>query len=242
MMETGMDLYFAPLSCSMASRIAFYEAGINAKFHQVVLSTKQLTTGESYLEINPKGQVPALRTPDGIILTEGPAVLQFIADQAPASGLAPPAGTMARYSLQQWLNYLSTEVHKAVFYMMFNPASPNDVKAFARDVLLPARYRFLSQHVHRGRRISRDDTQLCRASRRRSRAMAGAHELSRADDGTPGCGARDQRGDGAAHGGLTVHTPVEPSPITRVAMPTMDLRRSTIAGSQMTSAVTTQPS
>lgn len=142
-----MDLYFAPLSCSMASRIAFYEAGIDANFHQVVLSTKQLTTGEPYLEINPKGQVPALRTPDGVVLTEGPAILQFIADQAPASGLAPPAGTMARYSLQQWLNYLSTEVHKAVFYMMFNPASPNEVRAFAREVLLPARYRFLSLHL-----------------------------------------------------------------------------------------------
>lgn len=142
-----MDLYFAPLSCSMASRIAIYEAGIDAKFHQVVLSTKQLTTGEPYLEINPKGQVPALRIADGTILTEGPAILQFIADQAPASGLAPTAGSMARYTLQQWLNYLSTEVHKAVFYMMFNPASPGEVKAFARDVLLPARYRFVSQHL-----------------------------------------------------------------------------------------------
>jgi len=142
-----MDLFFAPLSCSMAGRIALYEAGIDARFHQVVLSTKRLTTGESYADINPKGQVPALKTPDGSILTEGPAVLQFIADSAPASGLAPPAGSMARYTLQQWLNYLSTEVHKAVFYMMFNPASPPEVKAFARDQLLPVRYRFLSEHL-----------------------------------------------------------------------------------------------
>jgi len=142
-----MDLFFAPLSCSMASRIALYEAGIDARFHQVVLSTKRLTTGESYADINPKGQVPALKTPDGFILTEGPAVLQFIADSAPASGLAPPAGSMARYTLQQWLNYLSTEVHKAVFYMMFNPESPPEVKAFARDQLLPVRYRFLSEHL-----------------------------------------------------------------------------------------------
>jgi glutathione S-transferase len=142
-----MELFFAPLSCSMASRIAIYEAGLDARFHQVVLSTKRLTTGENYADVNPKGQVPALRTADGTILTEGPAVLQFIADSVPASGLAPPAGSMARYTLQQWLNYLSTEVHKAVFYMMFNPASPPEVKAFARDQLLPVRYRFLSAHL-----------------------------------------------------------------------------------------------
>ncbi len=142
-----MELFFAPLSCSMASRIALYEAGIEARFHQVVLSTKQLTTGENYADFNPKGQVPALKTSDGFILTEGPAVLQFIADSAPASGLAPPWGTPARYTLQQWLNYLSTEVHKAVFYMIFNPASPPEVKAFAREQLLPVRYRCLSQHL-----------------------------------------------------------------------------------------------
>lgn len=142
-----MDLFFAPLSCSLASRIAIYEAGLDARFHQVVLSTKRLTTGENYADINPKGQVPALRTEDGTILTEGPAVLQFIADSAPASGLAPPAGSMARYTLQQWLNYLSTEVHKAVFYTMFHPTIPPQAKAFARDQLLPVRYRFLSEHL-----------------------------------------------------------------------------------------------
>lgn len=142
-----MDLFFAPLSCSLASRIAIYEAGLDARFHQVVLSTKRLTTGENYLDVNPKGQVPALMTADGAILTEGPAVLQFIADSAPASGLAPPAGSMSRYTLQQWLNYLSTEVHKAVFYTMFNPASPTVAKEFARDQLLPVRYRFLSEHL-----------------------------------------------------------------------------------------------
>lgn len=142
-----MELFFAPLSCSLASRIALYEADIDAGFHQVVLATKRLTTGENYADLNPKGQVPALKTPDGSILTEGPAVLQFIADSAPASHLAPPAGTMARYRLQQWLNYLSTEVHKAVFYMIFNPASPPEVKAFARHQLLPVRYQFLSEHL-----------------------------------------------------------------------------------------------
>lgn len=142
-----MELYFAPLSCSMASRIALYEAGLDAKFFQVTLSTKTLSDGRDYLQINPKGQVPALKLDDGDILTEGPAVLQYIADQVPAGKLAPAHGTRARYKLQQWLNYISTEVHKALFYTMFNPASPPEAKAFARDVLLPARYDHLSRHL-----------------------------------------------------------------------------------------------
>lgn len=142
-----MELYFAPLSCSMASRIALYEAGLDAKFFQVTLSTKTLSDGRDYLQINPKGQVPALKLDDGDLLTEGPAVLQYIADQVPAGKLAPAHGTRARYKLQQWLNYISTEVHKALFYTMFNPASPPEAKAFARDVLLPARYEHLSRHL-----------------------------------------------------------------------------------------------
>lgn len=142
-----MELYFAPLSCSLATRIALYEAGLPAGFHQVTLSTKRLDNGDDYLVVNSKGQVPALRTEEGAILTEGPAVLQYVADLAPDTGLAPAAGTPARYELQQWLNYVSTEVHKAVFYFLFNPASPLETKAFARDHLLPTRYDFLSRHL-----------------------------------------------------------------------------------------------
>lgn len=142
-----MDLYFAPLSCSLATRIALYELDRPAGFHQVTLSTKTLADGSDYRAINPKGQVPALRLDDGSILTEGPAVLQYVADLDPGRGLAPPAGSPERYRLQQWLNYIATEVHKAVFYMLFNPASPAEVKAFARDVLAPSRYDFLSGHL-----------------------------------------------------------------------------------------------
>ncbi len=140
-----MDLYFAPLSCSMATRIALYESGLDANFHQVVLTTKQTTDGADYLAVNPKGQVPAMLTPDGL-LTEGPAVLQYVADRAPAARLAPPAGTRARYLLQQWLNYIATEIHKGVFYLIFNPAVPAEAKAFAREAVVP-RYRFLSEHL-----------------------------------------------------------------------------------------------
>ncbi|HMS21676.1 glutathione binding-like protein [uncultured Sphingorhabdus sp.] len=143
-----MQLYFAPLSCSMATRITLYELGLEAEFHQVGLMNKQLVAdGSDYLAINPKGQVPALRTDDGDILTEGPAILQYVADLDPDHRMAPAAGTIGRAKLHQWLNYIATEIHKAVFYFMFNPASPPEAKAFARDKLLPARYDFLSRHM-----------------------------------------------------------------------------------------------
>lgn len=139
-----MKLYFAPLSCSMATRIALYEAGIDAEFEEVVLGTKRTKAGNDYLFINPKGQVPALVTDEGAVVTEGPAVLQYVADRAPQAKLAPPAETFERTQLHQWLNYISTEVHKAVFYLLFNPSVPADAKAFARDSL-PAKYDFLSR-------------------------------------------------------------------------------------------------
>jgi glutathione S-transferase len=142
-----VDLFFAPLSCSLATRVALYEAGLPANFFEVVLSTKRLRDGRNYLEINPKGQVPALRTDDGELLTEGPAILQYVADLAPDSGLAPAAGTLDRYRLQMWLNFIASEVHKQVFYPVFNPAAPPEAKAFARDHVLPIKYRFLCDHL-----------------------------------------------------------------------------------------------
>lgn len=142
-----MQLYFAPLSCSMATRITIYEAGLDAGFHQVELSTKRLVAdGRDYREINPKGQVPALVTDGGDILTEGAAVLQYVADLKPEAGLAPPAGTLARYRLQQWLSFIGTELHKGVFYLLFNPASPDAARAFARELVRP-RYDHLSAHL-----------------------------------------------------------------------------------------------
>lgn len=142
-----MEIYFAPLSCSLATRIALYETGQSATFHQVTLSTKRLQDGTDYLAINPKGQVPALRTEKGDILSEGPAVLQFVADQVSQPRLVPTAGSPARYRQQMWLNYIATEVHKAVFYYLFNPATPVETKAFMRDEILPQRYCFLTSEL-----------------------------------------------------------------------------------------------
>jgi glutathione S-transferase len=131
----------------MATRIALYESGQAAQFHQVELQTKQLKDGSDYLAINAKGQVPALRTDDGEILTEGPAILQYVADLAPQTGLAPASGSLERVRLHQWLNYISTEIHKAVFYLLFNPFVPPEAKAFARKSL-PLKYDYLSNHLN----------------------------------------------------------------------------------------------
>lgn len=139
-----MKLYFAPLACSMAARMALYEAGIDAGFEEVVLSTKRTKGGADYLIVNPRGQVPALVIDDGTVLTEVPAILQYIAGLAPDNGLLPSDGTFQRTQVQQWLNYVATEIHKGVFYLMFNPHSPPEAKAFARG-LLPARYDFVAK-------------------------------------------------------------------------------------------------
>jgi len=119
----------------MATRIALYEAGLTAQFHNVTLSTKRVDGQANYLAIAAKGTVPALRTDEGELLTEGPAILQYVADLKPESGLAPATGKFARYRLQEWLNYLSTELHRAVFHPIFNPGPPDAAKAYARQIL-----------------------------------------------------------------------------------------------------------
>jgi glutathione S-transferase len=150
-----MDLYFAPLACSLASRITLYEAGLAAEFHEVGLAAKLLKTGGDYRAVNPKGQVPALRLENGTILTESPAILQYIADLAPDAKLAPPAGTVDRVKLQIWLSYIGSEIHKGIFYLLFNPAVPAEAKAFAKSQL-PPKYDHLNQHLD-GRTWLQDD-------------------------------------------------------------------------------------
>lgn len=126
-----MQLYFSPFACSLASHITLREAGLDADLIPVTLSTKQTATGDDFLAVSPKGQVPALRLDDGSVLTEGPAVLQYLADQNPASGLMPASGPN-RYAVLQWLNYVSTEIHKGCFAIMFNPTAPAEAKGWAR--------------------------------------------------------------------------------------------------------------
>ena len=118
-----MQLYFSPFACSLASHITLREAGLDAEMIPVTLSTKKTAAGDDFLAVSPKGQVPALRLDDGSVLTEGPAVVQYLADLNPASGLMPASGPN-RYAVLQWLNYVSTEIHKGCFALMFNPRRP----------------------------------------------------------------------------------------------------------------------
>jgi len=129
-----MKLYFKPGACSMAPHIALRETGSAFELEKVDLATHQTAAGEDYLRINPKGYVPALRLDDGTVLTEAGVVLQYIADQPPGGTLAPRAGTMERYRLMEWLNFLATEVHKS-FSPFFNPKAPPEVKDYSLRLL-----------------------------------------------------------------------------------------------------------
>jgi glutathione S-transferase len=109
-----MKLYFAPGTCSMSPQIVAAEAGIPVDLVKVDIHTHKLPDGADYYAINGKGSVPVLALDDGSTLTEGPVIVQYLADKAPASGLAPAAGTLERYRLQEWLNFLTSEIHKTL--------------------------------------------------------------------------------------------------------------------------------
>ena len=140
-----MKLYFAPLACSLASRIALYEAGASAQYARVDTKTKRTEDGADFLSINPMGQVPALQTDGGMVLTENTAVLQFIADYFPDANLAPLSG-LQRSKLQQWLGFIGTELHKAVFIPLLDATAPAEAKDYAREKI-PLRFRILQNHL-----------------------------------------------------------------------------------------------
>ena len=127
-----MDLFFSPLACSMSARIALAEAQAAVNLIEVDPDTKRvLATGEDYRAINPLGYVPALRLDDGTVVTENAAILQFIADEYPAVGLAPPASDLlARAKLRQWLSFIGTELHKALMTPLLVSETPPEAKAW----------------------------------------------------------------------------------------------------------------
>ena len=116
-----MKLYLTPYACSLSPHIALREAGIPFDIEVVDLGTKKTKSGGNYTSVNPKGYVPALEIEGGQVLTEGPAIVQYIADQKPASKLAPPAGSFERYRLQEWLNFITSELHKSFGALFSNP-------------------------------------------------------------------------------------------------------------------------
>src|SRR3569832_1758840 len=129
-----MKLYYSPGACSLSPHIVSIEAGVPKELVRVALGTGQTKSGENYSKINPDGYVPALALEDGDVLTEGPAFVQYLADQAVDKELAPVYGSQARYRLMQWLNFISTELHKT-YSPLFDPRVPPDCKALFSERL-----------------------------------------------------------------------------------------------------------
>jgi glutathione S-transferase len=127
-----MKLYYSPGACSLSPHIALLEAGLPYDLVKVDLKAKKLENGDDYLKVNPKGQVPALGLDNGELVTEGPVIVQMIADKAAAKNLAPARDSAERYKLQEWLNFITTELHKN-FGPMFSPVLSDDAKAFFKD-------------------------------------------------------------------------------------------------------------
>jgi len=157
-----MLLYFSPMACSMATRISLYEAGARAEFVEVDPKTKRTPDGADFRSINPLGLVPTLRTDDGEVLTENAAILQYVADQHPHAELAPAEG-LARTRLQQWLCFIGTELHKALFAPLLDASAPAEVRDYALRKV-PSRLEVVARHLadreHLGDRFSVADAYL----------------------------------------------------------------------------------
>jgi glutathione S-transferase len=141
-----MKLYFKPGACSLSPHIVVREAGLPFELIRVDTKAGKTASGEDYARINPKGAVPALQLDDGQVLTEGAVIVQYLADRKPEAQLAPKAGTMERYRLQEWLNYIATEVHKGFSPLFRKP--PPEVKQAALEAL-EKRFAFLAGHLEK---------------------------------------------------------------------------------------------
>ncbi len=129
-----MKLYYSAGACSLSPHIVLSESGLPFELEKVDLAAKKTEFGADYWTINPKGYVPALRLDDGQVLTEGPAIVQYLADLVPERELAPLAGTLQRYRLQEWLNFTTSELHKG-FGLLFNQRMPDEGKVIVRQIL-----------------------------------------------------------------------------------------------------------
>ncbi|EIM27791.1 glutathione transferase GstA [Microvirga lotononidis] len=138
-----MKLYYTPGACSLAPHIVAREAGLPVTLVKVDLAKHLTETGENFRAINPKGYVPAIALQDGSLLTEAAAIIQYLADQQPAAGLAPANGTTERYRLIEWLTFISSEIHKG-FGPLWNPATPDAMKAATKD-RLASRFAYLDE-------------------------------------------------------------------------------------------------
>ena len=140
-----MKLYFAPGACSLSPHIVLREAGLNFDLEQVNNQEKKTKSGKDYWTINPKGQVPVLELDSGDRLTEGPVIVQYLADQRPSAGLMPPNGTMERVRVQEWLNFTTSELHKT-YGPIFRPTTPDEYKKISKENL-GKRFDWLDQQL-----------------------------------------------------------------------------------------------
>jgi glutathione S-transferase len=140
-----MKLYYSPGACSLSPHIALLEAGLPYDLVKVDLRAKKLENGDDYLKVNPKGQVPALVLDSGEVVTEGPVIVQMIADKASTKNLAPARDSAERYKLQEWLNYITAELHKN-FGPMFSPVLSDDAKAFFKDRVM-GKFRYVESQL-----------------------------------------------------------------------------------------------
>jgi len=150
-----MKLYYSPGACSLSPHIVLLETGLPFTTEKTDLKSKKTEKGVDYFTVNPKGSVPALLLDNGQVLTEGPAIVQYIADLKPDSGLAPRAGTFERYRLMEMLNYISSEVHKS-FTPLFNPSASADWKKAALENL-GRKFDWLSSHIGNKKFLMGDD-------------------------------------------------------------------------------------
>ena len=140
-----MKLYYAAGACSLSPHIVACELGLPIQLQKVNTKDKSMEGGGDFWKVNPRGYVPVLELDNGEKLTEGPAIVQYLADQKPEAGLAPKNGTMERYRVQEWLNFLTSEVHKQ-FSPLFKPNTPDEYKKIAKENLA-GRFDWLDQQL-----------------------------------------------------------------------------------------------
>ncbi|MPR09330.1 glutathione transferase GstA [Microvirga tunisiensis] len=140
-----MKLYYSPGACSLAPHIVAREAGLSLDLERVDLASRTTASDRSFLEVNPKGYVPALQVQDGTVMTEVSALIQYLADQAPQAGLIPAAGTPERYKVLEWIGFIATEIHKG-FGPLWNPTTPDAVKQATKERLFQ-RFAYVDQQL-----------------------------------------------------------------------------------------------
>jgi glutathione S-transferase len=140
-----MKLYYTPGACSLSPHIALLEAGLPHDLVKVDLRAKKLENGDDFLKVNPKGQVPVLVLDSGELVTEGPVIIQMIADKATGKNLAPARDSTDRYKMLEWLNFITTELHKS-FGPMFSPVLADDAKAFFKDRVM-GKFKYVESQI-----------------------------------------------------------------------------------------------